>query len=61
MNDRIWFHETDVENMLRTMFFIGALEGARFVKMRCFEYDNLKHFEDRTVKMIMDKYRLKEK
>lgn len=55
------FDETDVENMLRTMFFIGALEGARFVKMRCFEYDNLKHFEDRTVKMIMDKYRRKEK
>ena len=51
------FDETSVEEMLRTMFFIGALEGARFVKMRCFEYDNLKHFEDRTVKMIMDKYK----
>lgn len=55
------FDEIDVENMLRTMFFIGTLEGARFVKMNCFEYDNLKHFEDRTVKMIMDKYRRKEK
>lgn len=55
------FDEEDVENMLRTMFFIGTLEGARFVKMNCFEYDNLKHFEDRTVKMIMDKYRRKEK
>ena len=51
------FDETDVENMLRTMFFIGALEGARFVKMNCFEYDNLKHFEDRTVKMIIEKYK----
>ena len=55
------FDETDVENMLRMMFFIGTLEGARFVKMNCFEYDNLKHFEDRTVKMIIERYKGKSK
>lgn len=55
------FDEDDVENMLRTMFFIGTLEGARFVKMNCFEYDNLKHFEDRTVKMIIERYKGKSK
>jgi hypothetical protein len=47
------FDERDVEKMLRSMFFIGALDGAFLASHGQWNYETIKKYENAYVKFLI--------
>lgn len=57
MKPRAVYSDTDVEKMLRSMFFMAALQGAHLVARGQWNWENRMKYEDSFVKFLMDRYK----
>lgn len=55
------FDEKEVEKMLRSMFFMAALQGAHLVARGQWNWENRKRFEDSFVKFLIERQKQKER
>ena len=55
------FDEQEVEKMLRSMFFMGAIHGSFLVSRGQWNWENRMKYEDACVKFLMWRHELKQK
>lgn len=55
------FDEQEVEKMLRSMFFMGAMHGSFLVSKSAWTFENIKKHEDECVKFLMWRHKLKQR
>ena len=55
------FDERDVESMLRSMFFMGAIHGSFLVSRGKWNWENRKKYEDSCVKFLIEREKQKER
>lgn len=53
------FDERDVESMLRSMFFMAALDGAWLANTKQWNYETIKKFEGSYVKFLIERQKQK--
>lgn len=61
MKPRAVYSDTDVESMLRSMFFMAALQGSFLVSRGQWSWENRKRYEDAFVKFLMNNHKPIEK
>lgn len=57
MKPRAVYSDTDVEKMLRAMFFMAAIQGSYLVAHGQWNWENRIKNEDAFVKFLMDRYK----
>lgn len=55
------FDERDVESMLRSMFFMGAIHGSFLVSRGKWTWENRMKYEDACVKFLIEREKQKER
>lgn len=55
------FDEREVESMLRSMFFMGAIHGSFLVSRGQWNWENRQKYEDACVKFLIERQKQKGK